>query len=831
MKLRFPQRVAMGLILALSTGAASFLHAIDIKGRIRGTVSDPQGAVVPGAEVVATNQDTGVKFQTKTQSDGAYLFAQLPVGTYTVAVTASGFKLFRATGIVITIDKEYVEQVQLGLGEATQTIEIAADAVQVNTSDMQLNNIVDAAQMRELPLLGRNFTSLETILPGVQPTDTRFTGTYSISGSQSQQASYLINGADTNDIALNTIALVPNLDAIDQFNLIDGPLNAEYDRNSGGIVSASIIQGTNHFHGDIFEFYRDTFLNTNNFFQKTYSATTGALTSKVSPYHQNIFGGTIGGPVWKDKLFFFGAYQGTRQRIPGGTFSNVVYTPANLTGDFSSDIATGTFSTNPIPASVAIPGCAAGQTWTSCLTPRNGVLPTSSFNTITSALAKTSVPTANSGSTGYTFNSTSTTTQDQYIGRVDFSPDSKNQITALGIYQKGVTSNGAPFSGATVPGFGDGSLSHIQQWTFDYVRQLSATAVNDLAAHYTRFDFNSGAPQQVIQPSSAGFAITPQDPASSTIPSLAVTGYFTLGGTTNGPQPRIDQVIQLDDNFTKTLGRHNLKFGYDGRRFNVTNLFDANNSGAYSFASSGTFSTGDPSLDFLLGIPANFAQGTGAIIQADAFLNYLYAQDTWKVGKSLTLSYGLGYSIDTPLRNHQYGGLALACLGLGQQSAVFPGAPKNLLYPGDPGCTNSAEAYTRHNEIGPRIGFAWAPDLGFLSGQQGKFSIRGGFGVYYNRTEEESALQTLGTPPFGFTTNGAGDFGGTATIANPFVDINNGAKAGGGSLSAKAEGNRFPTFHPLRARPSISLASCRSITSAPLTNPSVHRIQKTSSSP
>jgi outer membrane receptor protein involved in Fe transport len=229
-------------------------------------------------------------------------------------VTAAGFKSFSASGIVLNIDQEYVEPVQLALGNAAETVEVNADSVQVDTTDMQFSNIVDSSQMVELPLIGRNFNNLELTLPGVQVTDNRFTGTFSVNGSQAQQSEYLINGADTNDIALNDIVFTPNLDAIDQFNLLDGPLNAEYDRNSGGIVSATIKQGTNHFHGDAFEFYRDTFLNTQNFLQKTYS--DGVLTSTVSPFHQNIFGGTIGGPILRNKLHFFAAYQGTRESEP-----------------------------------------------------------------------------------------------------------------------------------------------------------------------------------------------------------------------------------------------------------------------------------------------------------------------------------------------------------------------------------------------------------------------------------------------------------------------------------------------------------------------------------
>ncbi len=768
---------------------ATSAHAVDVNGRIKGTVTDPSGAVIPGAEVIATNTATGVKYPTKSLASGDYLFPQLPIGTYSITVKASGFQAFTATGITLNIDQEYVEPVKLQVGNTSETLEVAADAVQVNTTDMQMSNIVDSKQMEELPLIGRNFTNLEQTLPGVDLNENRFGGTFSVNGSQAQQSEYLINGADTNDIALNTIVLTPNLDAIDQFNLVDGPLNAEYDRNSGGIVSASIKQGTNHIHGDAFEFYRDTFLNTNNYIEKTFDS-SGKRTDQVSPYHQNIFGGTLGGPIFRDKLFAFGAYQGTHERVPEESVKNTVLSSADLAGNYSGSLSG--FSTNPIPAKITIPGCTAGETWADCATALNGQFKPSSFNSIATKLASQFIPAPNNANNIYQYNATENTTINQYIGRVDYNINPKNVVTVLGLYQENNLTEGIPFDGATLPGFGDADIEHIQQYTLDYIRTISPTTVNDLSAHYTRFNYKASYPQQIVQPSTAGFAITPQVPAYATIPTISVGGdaSFAIGGTSDGPQPRIDQVIQFDDNLSKTFGNHTLKFGYDGRRFNVSNAFGSRNSGSYGFNGSGAYSTGIASLDYLLGIPDTYTQGTTGEIQADAFLNYIYAQDTWKVSNTLTLDYGLGYSIDTPLRNHQYEGEGVACFSPGQKSTIFPNAPKNMIYPGDPGCTNSGQATMHYNEFGPRIGFAWAPDLGWISGTPGKFSIRGGYGIYYDRTEEESALQTNGTPPFGLTSGGALDAGGSPSFANPFADIN--------GTAAGSEASPFPYTQPTR---------------------------------
>jgi Carboxypeptidase regulatory-like domain len=805
------------IFVILLAFAATPTHAIEVNGRIKGTVTDPSGAVLPGIQVTATNTATGVAFQTKTLSDGDYLFPQLPVGTYSISVSAPGFKAFIATGIIINIDTEYVESVKLEVGNRTETLEVAADAVQVNTTDMQLNNIVNSSQMVELPLINRTFTGLELIEPGVQAASDRFTGNYSASGSQTQQAEYLVNGADTNDIALNTLTYSPNLDAINQFALIEGPLNAEYDRNSGGIVSATLKQGTNHFHGDLFEFYRDTFLNTNNYLQKSFNS-AGQRTDTIAKYHQNIFGATIGGPIIKDKLFLFYGYQGTRQIVPeaGGTVS--VFTQSNLNGSFAEDLPANAptanhfgyvFSNQKIPGTItglasASPSCVPNgtNTWSGCMTALGGVIPTSAFNSVALNLVKKYVPLPNNGGTSpysYIFHPLVTTKANQDLARLDYAIGPKDQLTLIGVYNRSSAPETLPFTGATLPGFGDVSTSYTQQYTLDYVHQFNATLVNEFAVHWTRFNYQAVLPQVPTQPSSAGFDITPQNTAGAGLPTIAVGNFFTLGFSTNGPQPRIDQVYQLSDNVSKTFGPHALKFGYDGRRFNVSNPFSARNNGSYTFSNStGTspFTTGDSSLDFLLGIPGTYSQGSGATIQAQAYLNYMYAQDSWKATNTLTFNYGLGYSLDTPLLQKQYQGEAVICLIGGQQSTVFDTAPKGLNYPGDRGCNSYGGPTLYLGELAPRLGFAWAPNWGWLTGGPGKFSVRGGFGFYYDRTEEESSLETLTTPPFGLSSAGVNDYAPTGTVltpafANPYQDINAGT----------AYTNKFPYVFPTPGAP------------------------------
>jgi hypothetical protein len=766
------RRVIVGIIFLVSFSCA---HAADVTGRIKGTVTDPTGAVIPNATVTATNTRTGVSATTVSSATGDYLFQALPIGTYSISVTAPAFKAFTATGIILNIDQEFVEPVKLSLGSSADTVSVEADAVQVNTTDSQLNNIVDADQIVAYPLIGRAFTQLELILPGVQAPSDRFTSAYSVNGAQTQQSSYLINGADTNDFVLNTIGIQPNLDALAQFNVITGPQNAEYSRNSGAIVSSVVKSGTNSFHGNVFEFYRDTFLNNRNFFQQTRPV-----------FHQNLFGGTIGGPILKDKLFFFAGYQGNRARQPEAGISGNVTVPTN---DQRSGIFTPSSlsATHFIPGTVNVPGCVSAvggvttgaDTFQSCLTKLGGKIPTNAFNPISAALLAKYVPAPNSGTNKFVYNPQTQIIQDQGLLRVDFNPTNKDQISFTGIYQHAPSIDVVPFSGPNLPGFGDQGTSETRQFSPSYTRQFSATALNVLALHYTRFNLGLVVPQQIIDPASAGFAIKPQNTAGQSLPLISLNGNFAIGFTTNGPQPRIDQTYQVDDNFSKVIGHHSLKFGFDGRRFNVDNLFSGTNNGAYAFtaAASNPNTSGNVVLDYLLGIPNTYSQGAGGRISVVSYETYFFAQDTWKAANNLTINYGLGYQIDTAIHNRQFGGQGVNCFVPGQQSKVFPTAPLSLNFPGDPGCNDAQGATVPYKDFGPRIGFAYVPDLGPLSGgSDRKLSIRAGFGIYYNRTEEEGSLQNLSQVPFGISSNGIRDSGTQfrPAFANPYQDIRTG---------------------------------------------------------
>lgn len=790
-------RVLLPGIALLFLVANKSAMADNVYATIRGTVTDSTGAVVQGAQITATNTGTAIPYTTKSQDTGFFEFLQLPTGSYTVSISKQGFKGFKSVGITLTVNQVYDLSAKLEVGATNETVEVRANSVQVETTDIQQKTVIGSNQIVDLPLIGRNFTQLEQLAPGVMSSNDRF-GTFSVNGSQTQQSSYLVNGTDSNDIALNTPGILPSPDAIQEFNLISSTINPEYGRNSGGIVNALIKSGTNAFHGNAFDFYRDTFLNTRNFF------TVGP---QQPIFHQNLFGGTFGGPAHKDKTFFFLSYQGTRNAT-GAPTTNTVLSSAERNGNLSEAFFDGSSQaarmlrntrTTPVPlvgddgvlhpagthwmgsgttgaifncgAVVPATGSLAGFT---CPNALFGHLPTSDFNSLAMKLYNTFVPLPNAAGNQFSFNPVSTVSADQGIARVDHTITTNDQVWGVAIFNHNFGTQGLPFTGATLAGFESHSTAETKEFTVAYNHTFNNTTLNEVRLGYWRLNFDAVEPNHPILPNSFGWTnILPQNTAAAGLPVVAVTGFFTLGFSDNGPQPRKDQNYQLTDNFSKVVGRHSLKFGLDIRRFQVDNPFNFENSGHFSFGGSGSRSTRDPAFDLLFGAPDSYAQNSGGIINARAYEYYAYAQDQWKVKSNLTLTFGAGYQVDTPYKNNQFKGLAYSCFVPGGQSTLFPTAPAGLLFPGDSAfgqtCTN-AGAQIRYGHVGPRFGFAYSPQWGgrLTRGNENKFSVRGGFGIYFNRFEEETALQNLGTPPFGIGSNGVGDIGGRSGFADPW---------------------------------------------------------------
>jgi hypothetical protein len=764
------------------------LPAQEVVAHIRGIVTDPSGAGVPDAQVTATNTQTKVAVSVPTTVDGTYEFLSLSPGTYDVTVTKAGFRVATAHNITLTLNQIFNLPFALEVGQLTESVQVEANPTQVETTTTQLGTIVDSKQITDLPLLGRNWTQLQQLVPGAVSESDRFGGAYATNGSESQQNSFLINGADTTDIRLNTPLMVPSPDAIGEFNFITSTINPEYGRNSGGILNAVIKSGTNQFHGDAFEFYRDTFLNSRAFFQTT-----------APVFHQNQYGGTVGGPVWKDHTFFFLSYQGTRNRAPDtyGSGETNVFTQSQRNGYFP-DIASST-TASPVALEGSNGATYAAGTPYNVLFP-NGQIPAADFNPVALNLLK-NVPLPNLSGNLYSFNPVETEDAEQGLFRVDHTISDKDSVWGYMFFQHTPVAHTLSFYGSTLPGYGETDASFTTQAVAAWSHTFNPTTLNEFRVAFSRFNYKDVNPSNIVLPSTLGFTgITPQFPDVASVPAISITGYANLGFSPYGPQPTIDNTYQLDDNFSKVVGSHTMKFGFDGRRYEVNDTYDAQNNGSFTFGGAGTYSTGDPAADFLLGIPDSYEQSSGNVQNFRAYEYYLYAQDSWKVSNSLTLNYGLGYQIDTPLNNHRYGMEDNNCFFPGQQSTVYPTAPVGLDFPGDTGCTTSG--FHQHNDhLAPRFGFAYAPDWGSLSGGKGqKFVIRGGFGVYFNRTEEELALQQLGDPPFSIISYGAAGVGGSPSFANPYADIAGGPSAANPypfTPAPKGSAVNFSQFYPL----------------------------------
>jgi hypothetical protein len=752
---------------------------------VHGVVTDSSGAVVPNASVTLTNTGTNASQHAKTDNKGYYVFPQVPTGTYSVTIKASGFQKSTTTNLNLPLNASREVDASLKVGSTGTTVRVQASQVAVETSDTQLKTELTANQIEAMPLISRDVTVLQKTAPGVVESSDRF-GTFASDGNQTAQNSFIYDGVDINDGPLQQAGFTPDPDSLSQFQVVLSTLNPEYARNSGAIDLEASKSGTNQFHGEGFEFYRNSFLNSVPF------QLAGA--HKAPPYHRNEFGGNLGGPVLKNKLFFFVSYQGRRSSTSGNT-SSFTLSPQELAGTFSaSDPLYGgtpgntSFSDNPMP--FAVGNCAAGTPWSACF--KNGMasISPSDMNQIALNLATKYAPTPNTtigGYPAYAFTDGETINSDQGIIHINYNPTANDSVWSSVSFESEPETLVLPFTGASVPGFGESDTFHTKVFSATWTHIFSPTLVNELRGGYYRDNQSSVNPQHPVQPSSLGFNINPQDAAGASVPYIGILNGPTLGFSTNGPQPRIDTNMEFYDDVSKVVGNHNMKFGGRFEQFRVHNPFLADNNGAFNFDASNPYSTGNSIMDYFLGIPDSYVQESGSLIDVRAAEYYAFAQDNWKVSDTLTLNYGLTWDVETPWSNLQYGGIGATCWSLSsQQSTVYPGSAPGLLYPGDKGCNQQAGVKTSWSHFAPRVGIAYSPDSGpkFLVGTPGshQFSVRAGFGLYYNRDQEEGSLQNLSSPPFLRSSQGAADFGGSPSFTNPFQDVATGT----------SEANPFP---------------------------------------
>ncbi|HYM05075.1 MAG TPA: carboxypeptidase regulatory-like domain-containing protein [Terriglobales bacterium] len=762
-----------------------------VTGRISGTVKDPTGAVVPSAQITVLETSTGIKTETKTDVAGFYSFPSLPVGHYDLTVRASGFKDYKQTGLILDVNTALLVDVPLQLGEASQQVTVTSAAVQVETTNTQMGEVITDSKMTMVPLNGRSYTDLLALQPGVAPVSSGQYGALNVSGNlnpgslsvngQRESANgFMVNGGNVEEGTYMGTSIIPNLDSIAEFRIITNNFDAEYGNYSGGQINAITKSGTNGFHGDAFDFLRNTDLDARNFYSPG-----------IGKYIQNQFGATAGGRIIRDKLFFFVDYQGTRQIQGQSTGLIPVPSAADRQGNLS-DIAsklTGNvtgqswanqlsqklgYTVNPGEAYYT-PGCTLN---TSCVFP-NAVIPQSVITTPSQNLIKY-IPVANSGSNYSTSAFNQTLHDDKGSYRLDYNTrfgmisgyyflDDFNQI------QPYASSN------YSLPGFATTSKGRAQMANIADTKTFGPTAVNEVRLHYMRMVNLGGFPSGglgvtldslgfVTGPSTLGLVV--QNKANEGVPSV---GFNSFGiGVPAYFAGQYNNTYQLLDNFSKVSGTHTMKFGADVHYDQITEHDYGANNGTFGFNGQ---ETGSDWADFLLGAPNSFQQGVQAPLHTRAYYYGLYAQDSWRAKPSLTVNYGVRWEVTSPWYEAQG---QLETLVPGLQSKVFPGSPTGWVFPGDPGIPKSL-APVRHNNFGPRVGLAWSP-TGKIFGGPGKTSIRASFGIFYTAFENATGFNEVGDAPFGYFWSQPAP----PLFVTPYIDRETGF----------VEGQRFPVNFP-----------------------------------
>jgi Carboxypeptidase regulatory-like domain/TonB dependent receptor len=746
-------------------------------GRISGTVLDSSSAVIVGARVTLTNVDTAVSRTTTSNERGTYVFTELAVGHYELSVESAGFRSYRHTGITLDVDSSLLIDAKLEVGKDTQEIKVEEASVHVETSDTQLGDTITSTKMIAMPLNGRSYTDLLSLQPGVLPYTSLTSetqqdvgvsalspsgglnpGTISINGQREFANAFILNGSDTEEDVNSGTAIIPNLDSIAEFRILTGSFNAEFGGYSGGQINVVTKSGTNEFHGNAFEFLRNTDLDAKNFF----SPARGI-------FQQNQFGGTFGGPVVRKKLFFFVDYQGTRMKQ--GIDTGLISVPSaqdrsgdlsDLTGSLSGSV-NGQYWANLLSEKLGYTvtpgeayykiGCISpGQ----CVFP-NAIIPSSAWSTPAANLLKY-IPMPNAGA--HTF---STSGQDEILGddkgatRLDY--DSNWGLISLYYFIDQYSLNN-PYpvaqSGASVPGFNALNTGRAQLLSLGDTKPLSSSVVNEFHLSYMRANNDLGQPigGKGISLASQGFVtgagtpgIVPLNPSGEGVENI-VFNAFSIGTNANELK-QVNNTYQALDNVSKVLREHTLRFGVEFHYDQINTNPIAQFNGSFLFTGS---ETGSDFADFLLGIPSQYNQS-----QLNPFYGRnkyvgLFAQDSWRVRPNLVLSYGLRWDRIEPWYE-KYNGISTFIPG--RQSEVFPGAPEGILFPGDPGVPRTLAPPGNH-DFSPRIGLAWSPSadegvLGKLLGGSGKSSMRAGFGTYYTAIEALSVGILAGNAPFGIT--------------------------------------------------------------------------------
>jgi Carboxypeptidase regulatory-like domain/TonB-dependent Receptor Plug Domain/TonB dependent receptor len=750
------------LLAAFSVALSCGLSAQEATGRILGVVYDPTGAVVAGAHVVVTNTATHISRETSTDTAGFYQVLALSVGQYTVAVDHKGFSSVKTSANALDINQSLKIDIKMPVGSATETISVETTGTLVETVSPTIGVTISSNAVQDLPLNGRNALDLALLQPGVMETNpgSGAAGTYDIAGGRSDSVLFLLDGGVNTNLLSNGVVFNPNPDAIQEFKILENNYAAEYGRNGGGVVSMVTKSGTNALHMTAYDYIRNEAFNANDYFSNKSGLPRGVLKR-----HQ--FGATVGGPVviphlanGRDKLFFFSAYQGQRLTQTLTTAQFGVYTPAELSGDFSHSGAGGV----PDPSVVAFLNNHTPYQPNAALRSLGIIDPTKIDAVTQKYIAAGLVPSSATGqmiSRGLSKQDT-----DELINKLDFDITSNDKLQAT--IATGRAPTLTPFSGGSLsPLFPINGSANRYFGSLAYTKIFSPNLLNVARFTAQRIRSTQAFPAtQLPKPTDLGIGITPDE--STGPPRIFLAGAFTLGFSPQGPTTLINNTFDYSDTLSWTHGRHNYKFGFSFVPYQNNTNFDFFVDGEFDFDGAGAGFSNNSKADFLFGLPDAFTQFGKAPSNIRSKAYYAFGQDEWKITRNLVLTFGLRYEYSSPKLDTQGRSFNLQ---LGANSQVFSNAPTGLLFPGDPGAPKGAN-FPDKNDFAPRFGFAWDPF------SDGKTSVRGGFGVFYDILKGEDNLQFNGQAPFfgfnGFNFNSlAAGTGNPGYLANPFTTTGN----------------------------------------------------------
>ncbi len=684
------------LLLFVSLLLASVAPAQTFRGTILGTVTDPSGAVVSGATVKVKNVDTGLERATQTTPDGSYSVPELPVGNYDVTVSQSGFETTLNKGIAVNVAAQSRVDVVLKPGQVNEQVEVTGELAQVDTTSNDLGGILTSKTIESIPVNGRDYTKLIYLNPGVAGSPDQITdspgsfGVFSMNGSRGRSNNFLLDGTDMNDGYRNDPAIneagvfgdpatILPIDAVAELHVLSN-YEAEYGRNSGAVVNIVTKSGTNNWHGSLLEYWRSGALGARNYFNP--------VGQRKNPFLNNQFGGALGGPIVKDKAFFFVDYEGQRETgaqaglscVPDQAAISQAMANAAMAGIPLSQPILNLLARNPWPA----PNLGGATTTSGCLTP----------NLATSTRFNNDI--------------------DSVISKIDYNPSTNNNIS--GRYYFGNSTQSFPFAqlaGGLLPGFNTTTPTRVQLVALSWVKIVNAAQVNEARFGWNRFAEGFFPQDSTFDPASIGLN-TGVSSFDFGLPLISVGSFSKLGASASVPRQRVDSNWQFIDNYSWKIGRHQLKFGYEFRRTTIQIIQDSNFRGKLTFGDLTTF---------LEGFTSSGSQAAGYTKRHEYQNSHgLYIQDNFRWTTRLTVNMGLRWD---------YFGVAgekdnlfyrlLPANGGTQVQVGGPGGPSKLYNPD-------------WKNFAPRVGVAWD-----VSGK-GTTVVRAGYGVFFDAFSQDMFL-------------------------------------------------------------------------------------------